>query len=186
MDLYLMDQILKGNIPRSGKVLDIGCGNGRNGIYFLQNGFEYHGWDKDKSSIRLLAYLAKGTDHKEAAFKHTDFLTENVQERADLIICSRVLHFADSRETFFRMWEKLVSLLKKKGILYVSMDSTVDTTLGKELQSGQTEFPDSKLRFALTLDIFKEMKKGFEEIEPLITIAHHNQRAQSFLLLKKN
>lgn len=49
MDLYLMDAILKGWIPQGGKVLDLGCGAGRNAIYFFREGYEYTGVDKDQS-----------------------------------------------------------------------------------------------------------------------------------------
>lgn len=36
---------------KRGKVLDIGCGNGRNSIYLTKNGFEVEGIDFSKSSI---------------------------------------------------------------------------------------------------------------------------------------
>jgi len=37
MDVYLFDQLLKGNILPSHKIIDIGCGSGRNLYYFLKN-----------------------------------------------------------------------------------------------------------------------------------------------------
>ena len=49
MDLYLIDAILKGEIPGTGSVLDLGCGAGRNAVYFLNQGFEYTGVDSDES-----------------------------------------------------------------------------------------------------------------------------------------
>lgn len=185
IDLFLMDLILKGKIPEKSKVLDVGCGAGRNAVYFLQNNYEYHGWDTDSSKLKLISYLAKSMNILDTHFDKIDFLTANPSNKFDLIICSRVLHFAQSKNQFFEMWNKLKSFIESDGLLYVSMDSVVDTNIGKELEDGKYEFPDTKMRFALTREIYQEIKKGFEEIEPLRTLVHHQERAQSFICLRK-
>ena len=178
-----MDLILKGNVNPSSRVLDIGCGEGRNGIYFIQNGYEYHGWDTDESKISLLEYLSKSIIGAKVTFEIQDFRRASSNETYDLIICSRVLHFAESEEDFYEMWKKLTSLLSSGGIIYLSMDSVIETSIGKRLESGKVEFPDGKIRFTLTKELYVEIKKGFEEIEPLRTLVHHKERAQSFLCL---
>ncbi len=185
MDLFLMDLILKGKVSEDARILDVGCGEGRNGIFFIRNGYEYRGWDSDASKLKLLEYLVQTLDNHSAAFQHVDILSANTAEKFDVIICSRVLHFSDSIDDFFKKWQKLVSLLNNGGIIYLSMDSAMDNTLANPIGGGKFEFPDTKIRFALTSDLYKEMKKGFEEIEPLRTLAHHNERAQSFVLLRK-
>ena len=185
MDLFLMDLILKGKVPEDARVLDIGCGEGRNGIYFIRNGYVYHGWDNDPSRLKLLEYLAQTLESHRATFKETDLRTADTSQTFDFIICSRMLHFADSIEDFQLMWQKLNSILAPGGVVYISMDSAVDNTLAKPLGEGKFEFPDTKIRFALTNTLYEEMKKGLEEIEPLRTLVHHNERAQSFLVLRK-
>ncbi|CAM3786006.1 Class I SAM-dependent methyltransferase [Mucilaginibacter galii] len=45
IDIYLFDQLLKGTYNGCHNVLDVGCGGGRNLVYFLQNGFEVYGVD---------------------------------------------------------------------------------------------------------------------------------------------
>jgi len=40
IDVYLIDQLLKGRIQPNGKILDAGCGGGRNIHYLIRNGFE--------------------------------------------------------------------------------------------------------------------------------------------------
>ncbi|MEP0985942.1 class I SAM-dependent methyltransferase [Ekhidna sp.] len=185
MDLFLMDLILKGKIPEGSKVLDVGCGEGRNAVYFLQNSFEYHGWDTDASKLKLISYLANSMKIAGAHFVECDFLTVKPTHKFDLVICSRLLHFSQSEKQFFEMWDKLKSFLKKGGILYITMDSLVGTNIGKPLENGQYEFPDTKVRFALTDKLYNAIKKGFDEVEPLRTVVHHHERAQSFLCLKK-
>ncbi|SNS48015.1 Methyltransferase domain-containing protein [Ekhidna lutea] len=185
MDLFLMDVILKGHVKEGTKVLDVGCGEGRNGVYFLRNRFEYHGWDTDESKIKLLSYLAHSLETSNSHFRIGDFRTVESTQKFNFIICSRVLHFAESSEIFLSMWLKLKSLLVDGGIIYASLDSVVDNMIGNNEGEGMFSFPDSKLRFALTTELYNEMKKGFEEIEPLRTLVHHKERAQSFVVLKK-
>ena len=47
IDIYLFDQILRGRIGRGMRVLDAGCGAGRNLVYFLREGYEVFGVDLD-------------------------------------------------------------------------------------------------------------------------------------------
>lgn len=180
-----MDLILKGKIVDDAKVLDVGCGEGRNGIFFIRNGYEYQGWDKDASKLKLLEYLTRSLRSHRASFEVQDLQSSESSETFDFIICSRVLHFASSHQEFLTMWQKLRSLLRSGGIIYASMDSAVDNTLAKSLGDGRVEFPDTKVRFALTDEGYEAIKKGFEEVEPLRTVAHHNERAQSFLVFRK-
>src|SRR5262245_19611961 len=58
IDIYLFDQILKGRFDRRARVLDAGCGDGRNLVYFLRRGFECHGADQDGGSVELVRRLA--------------------------------------------------------------------------------------------------------------------------------
>lgn len=185
MDLFLMDLILKGHVPQKAHVLDIGCGEGRNGIYFLQQGFEYQGWDTDESKLRLIEYMAQSMKQSNAKFKIQDLRDAQEVDQFDFIICARVLHFAESRQDFFNMWNILNGLLMKGGILYLTMDSIIDAQIGKPMEDEKVEFPGGKIRFPLSEEIYSEIKKGFEEIEPLRTLVHHKERAQSFVCLRK-
>ena len=47
IDIYLFDQILRGRIARGMRVLDAGCGSGRNLVYLLREGYEVFGVDAD-------------------------------------------------------------------------------------------------------------------------------------------
>ncbi|WP_462254001.1 class I SAM-dependent methyltransferase [Ekhidna sp.] len=185
MDLFLMDLVLKGTVSFPSKVLDVGCGEGRNGIYFIQNGYEYLGIDIDRSKLSLIQYLSENLPDSKAKFKNVDLRDSDSQDEFDLIICSRVLHFAKSEEDLKEMWRILNMSLKTDGILYIAMDSIVDTTMGRNLENGLVEFPDKKVRFALTQETYQDLKKGFKEIEPLRTLVHQNMHAQSFMCLKK-
>ena len=45
IDIYLFDQFLKNRFAPEMKILDAGCGGGRNLVYFLRSGFPVFGVD---------------------------------------------------------------------------------------------------------------------------------------------
>ncbi len=62
IDIYLFDQLLKGRLVPGMRVLDAGCGSGRNLVYLLRSGYEVFGVDESADAIahtrRLAAALA--------------------------------------------------------------------------------------------------------------------------------
>lgn len=56
----------------SGKILDIGCGAGRDSVWFTQNGYEFTGFDASENMVRL----AKEKNPK-AQFLQADFYSFN-------------------------------------------------------------------------------------------------------------
>ena len=45
IDIYVFDQLLKGRISPGMRILDAGCGSGRNLVYFLREGYEVYAVD---------------------------------------------------------------------------------------------------------------------------------------------
>ncbi|MEO8078642.1 MAG: class I SAM-dependent methyltransferase, partial [Acidobacteriota bacterium] len=43
IDIYLFDQLLRGRIRPGMRIVDAGCGGGRNLVYLLRNGFDVSG-----------------------------------------------------------------------------------------------------------------------------------------------
>lgn len=58
IDIYLFDQLLKGRIAPGMRVLDAGCGTGRNLVYFLRSGYEVFGVDESEEAILQVRKLA--------------------------------------------------------------------------------------------------------------------------------
>ena len=124
--------------------------------------------------------------NSRASFEVGTIQNFDTDVRYDLVICSRVMHFAATKKEFETWWDLIRSYVREGGLLYASMDSTIENTLAKKIGEDQFEFPDGMVRLALTDGLYDKMKKGFDEVEPLKTIVHHKARAQSFMLLKKN
>jgi SAM-dependent methyltransferase len=58
IDIYLFDQLLKRRFVPGMRVLDAGCGSGRNLIYFLRSGYEVFGVDESEQAIAQTRQLA--------------------------------------------------------------------------------------------------------------------------------
>ncbi|MDX1627331.1 MAG: methyltransferase domain-containing protein, partial [Fulvivirga sp.] len=53
VDIYLLDQILKGRFEGRKRLLDAGCGEGRNLRYFADNKYEVHGIDTNPTVVKM-------------------------------------------------------------------------------------------------------------------------------------
>jgi len=128
IDIYVFDQILRGNIAPGMRVLDAGCGYGRNLVYVLREGCEVFAVDQD----------AAGIDHvrRLSASLHTGLPNENFQvgaldaipfadEIADVVICNAVLHFSRDEEHFRGILAELWRVLKPGGMLFCRLGSRI-------------------------------------------------------------
>ena len=97
IDIYLFDQLLKGRITLGMRILDAGCGAGRNLVYFLREGYEVYAVDADMhavESVRSLALMFA------PALPASNFRIEPVEcmsfddACADVVVSNTVLHFA--------------------------------------------------------------------------------------------
>ena len=151
IDIYLFDQLLKGTYDGCKKVIDVGCGNGRNLVYFLQNGFEVFGIDQDPGAIaevkQLSKQLAPGNDlenFKVALVEELPFEDESF----DLAICSAVLHFAENEKHFDTMVQSIWRVIRPGGFLFARLASDIGIEkLVLDLGNRRFYLPDGSERF---------------------------------------
>ncbi len=186
-DIYLLDQIMKGRYQKSQKILDAGCGSGRNMKWFLLNDFDIYGIDTSEAAIMNLkkvnANLVDG-QLQVAALEEIPFDNNFF----DHIICSAVLHFAKSVAHFKEMFSELLRVLKPGGTLFIRMASDIGIENQVELLSdGNYKIPDGSMRFLLTKPLLEEIKNEFlfSFLEPLKTVNVNDIRCMSTLVLQK-
>ncbi len=128
IDIYVFDQILRGNITPGMCVLDAGCGYGRNLVYLLREGCEVYALDQDAAGVDHVRALSQSLGTKlppnnfqVGAIEHMPF----AGSFADVVICSSVLHFARDDEHFQAMLAELWRVLKPGGMLFCRLGSRI-------------------------------------------------------------
>jgi ubiquinone/menaquinone biosynthesis C-methylase UbiE len=107
----------------------------------------------------------------------------------DHIICSAVLHFAESNQQFNAMLSEMTRLLKPGGSLFIRMTSNIGIeNMVIEVSDGVYKIPDGSTRFLLTKSMLKKLliQYRFILIEPLKTVNVEDTRCMTTLLLKKD
>ncbi len=151
IDVYLFDQLLKGRIAPGMRVIDMGCGGGRNLVYLLRQGFDVRGSDQNPKAIRAVRRLAAELRPElgPGGFR-VDRIEAPTFEAAsgDIVICNAVLHFARDRTHFDAMIDGLWRVLAPGGILFCRLASSVGLE-GRthSLGNGRHLLPDGSERF---------------------------------------
>ncbi|WP_312320272.1 tellurite resistance methyltransferase TehB [Atlantibacter hermannii] len=80
----------------SGRVLDLGCGNGRNSLYLAANGFDVTAWDKNPSSIANIQRIAQAEGLTSIQSDARDLNTLTFDGEYDFILSTVVMMFLES------------------------------------------------------------------------------------------
>ena len=191
IDIYVFDQLLRGRIKPAMRVLDAGCGSGRNLVYLLRSGYEVFGADADADAIRSVRRLAADLAPTLPA---ENFRVEPVEQMtfpdafADVVLSSAVLHFASDDRQFAAMVDEMWRVLKPGGMLF----SRLASAIGMETQVRRTSgrrflLPDGSERYlvdeAMLVDLTRRLGGTF--LDPLKTTIVQNQRCMTTWVVRK-
>jgi tellurite methyltransferase len=191
IDIYLFDQLLRGRLKPGMRVLDAGCGSGRNLVYLLQSGYEVFAVDPDADAIasvrRLAATLAPHLSGE-------NFRVESVERMtfpdafADAVLSSAVLHFARDDEQFAEMVWGMWRVLKPGGLLFCRLASAIGMeTRVKQVSERRFLLPDGSERYLVDEALLVELtgKLGGTLLDPLKTTIVHDQRCMTTWVIQK-
>jgi len=157
LDIYLIDQMMKGRLNNSLRVLDAGCGTGRNLIPLSRDNYNISGFDPNHNCINRLK-----EELEDPCIVKVDSIEEfNSQYKFDFIICNAVLHFAKDHLHFNLLFKSLVNLLSSKGVLFIRMTSDIGQENMKDVGSGRFILPDKSERYLITRERIDELCKIF-------------------------
>lgn len=173
------------------KILDAGCGEGRNAVYFINEGFQIFGIDQNQTAIQYCRFMAKSLDKEYDAHRFQVAGLEEIpfhQSAFDAVICSAVLHFAKDEANFWQMMHEMLRVLKPGGILWFRMTTAFGGILeqSESLGNGRYLLPDGSERFLLDqmkLDRLKEL--GLEFLESPKTVLVLGQREMGVFVMRK-
>lgn len=186
VDIYILDQILKDRYQPGAKILDAGCGSGRNLKWFYQSDFEIHGTDTDTERLQHCKdlYVLQQNNFIEAAVEQMPYESNSFNH----VICNAVLHFATDLSHFYKMFEELLRILKPQGSLFIRIASNFGIESKVKLVSESVyKLPDGSTRFLLTQDILTDLQKNKSIcwLEDVKTTIVHNKRCMTTLVLQK-
>ncbi|SEJ13790.1 Methyltransferase domain-containing protein [Cyclobacterium xiamenense] len=192
IDIYLLDQLLKGRFEKDMLLLDAGCGEGRNSHYFIRGGYQILGVDSNPTAIQMARITAKTLD---PTFDAQRFIVAPVEDLPfhrgafDALISSAVMHFARDRVHFDAMFGEQMRVLKKGGLFWLRMCSDAGGCfpLSGDPADRQQALPDGTERFVLTEQLLSEVMKCYRLslLEPAKSVVVHGQRAMGAYLFKK-
>jgi tellurite methyltransferase len=191
IDIYLFDQLLKGRFDGCNKVLDVGCGGGRNLVYFLQNGYDVYGIDPNPNAVAEVRALSKTLAPANALANFINCPAESMpfdDATFDLAICSAVLHFAEDSNHFDAMLRATWRVLKPGGYLFARLASDIGIeSLVTPLGNSRYALPDGSERFLVNEQILMEYTQDLngELFEPIKTTNVQNLRCMTTWCLQK-
>lgn len=174
------------------RILDAGCGGGRNLIYFFRQGYEVFGVDRDPYAIEETRVIAKELAPK---LPERNFRVEAIEkmsfadEFADVVLSSAVLHFAEDELHFAAMLEGSWRKLKPGGLFFCRLASSIGIeNLLQPLGSGRYLLPDGSERFLVTAARLEQWTQtlGAGYAEPLKTTLVDKERSMSTWVLRRD
>lgn len=192
IDIYLFDQLLRGRVRPGMRVLDAGCGGGRNLVYLLREGFEVYAADADPQAVagvrRMAAVLAPGLPAENFRVEAVEAMSFP-DEFADLVISSAVLHFARDDARFHAMLQGTWRVLKPGGLLFCRLASSIGMVERMHPIDGRRcRLPDGSDRYLVDEPLLLELTAGLggELADPLKTTVVQDQRCMTTWVVRKN
>ncbi len=189
IDIYVFDQILRGNITSDMRVLDAGCGYGRNLVHLLRERTEIFALDADPDGVSHVRALS--------ASLGTGLPAENFQvgviERmpfpdnfADVVLCNSVLHFARDERHFLAMLRDLWRVLKPGGLFFCRLGSRIGMDF-ERLRENIFLVGDGSEWFLVDEDMLLDLTEKMNAVlvDPLKTTVVQDFRCMTTWVLRK-
>ncbi len=191
IDIYVFDQLLRGRIAPGMRLLDAGCGGGRNLVYFFRNGYEIFGVDSDPGAIASVRAVA---GRLAPALPESNFRAEPIERMtfpdafADVVLASAVLHFARDDAHFDAMVHEMWRVLKPGGLLFCRLASSIGMETRVQRIAGRRHWlPDGSERYLVDQAMLLERTRalGGELVDPLKTTVVQDARAMTTWVVRK-
>jgi tellurite methyltransferase len=190
IDIYLFDQLLRGRFDRRSRVLDAGCGGGRNIVYLLRRGYTCFGIDRDAAAIAemraLAAQLAPALPPAHFQVGEIDRLPWP-DASMDAVVCSAVLHFAADQAHADRMVAEMWRVLAPDGLLFARLASNIGLEDRIGAAGRRVRLPDGSDRFIVDERILMAWtaRLGGQLLDPIKTTVVQRQRCMTTWSVRK-
>ncbi|MEO6526971.1 MAG: class I SAM-dependent methyltransferase [Gemmatimonadaceae bacterium] len=191
IDVYLFDQLLRGRITEEMRVLDAGCGTGRNLVFLMREGFEVWGVDERLDAIEHMQRLAAQLAPRLAADR---FRVEQIEALSlasgsvDVVISCAVLHFARDDAHWMAMVSEMWRVLAPGGILFARLATSVGQTELQPLGGRRFVLPDGSARYLVDHEMLIDVTRrlGGALLDPLKSTVVDGLRSMGTWVVRKS
>jgi tellurite methyltransferase len=189
IDIYLFDQLLRGNITPGMRILDAGCGSGRNLVYLLREGYEIFAVDQNPAAVEQTRALAASLG---AALPADNIRLELLESMSfpdaffDLVHCSAVLHFSRNDAHFNAILQNLWRVLKPGGLLFCRLASTIGMP-HQHVEGRRYLAPNGVELYCVDEAFLMHLTAKFNAqlVDPIKTTVVQNQRCMTTWVIRK-
>ncbi|HEY4359299.1 MAG TPA: class I SAM-dependent methyltransferase [Acidobacteriaceae bacterium] len=190
IDIYVFDQILRGNIGAGMRILDAGCGYGRNLVHLLREGCEIFAVDADPSGVDHVRKLAASLGRN---LPDENFQVARLEELpfpaafADVVICNSVLHFSRDEDHFRAMLAELWRVLRPGGMLFCRLGSRIGMDF-ERAGGGRYVIGDGSVWFLADEEMLLEFTEDLNAtlVDPLKTTIVQDYRCMTTWVMRKH
>jgi len=190
IDIHLFDQLLRGRITEGMRVLDAGCGAGRNLVYLMREGFDVWGVDERPESIvhvrRLASRIAPQLEDGRFRVELVEAMSF-ADASMDAVISSAVLHFARDEAHWMAMVRGMWRVLKPGGVLFARLATSVGQQQLRPLGGRRFILPDGSARYLVDHELLIEATRelGGELIDAVRSTVVHELRSMGTWVVRK-
>ncbi len=189
IDIYVFDQILRGNIGPGMRVVDAGCGYGRNLVHLLREGCEVFALDLNAEGVEHVRQLSAVL---RTGLPPANFVVGAIEAMpfpdalADVVMCSSVLHFAENEAHFRAMLAELWRVLRPGGMLFCRLGSRIGMDFAS-VGGGRFAMPDGSAWFLVDEAMLMALTEELDAVlaDPLKTTIVQDFRCMTTWVLRK-
>lgn len=168
---FILKDLFEKYIPNksSAKILEIGCGEGQNAIYLMNEGYNIEASDVSKEAINWCKTEARKNGLNKEKFFVLDALENNFSKKYDLIYSISTLHMLVLDEDRKKFLDFVCNHLNDTGVAVISImgdgiNEKNDTDITKSFDIVERNINGKTVKVAATSCRIVNWKTFFEEI----------------------
>lgn len=157
-------------------LLDLGCGDGKDSLFFAENGAKVVAIDISEKALRSIKernpnIVVEQQNLEQLTLPHNAF---------DVIYAHLSLHYFTDEKTI-EIIEKLRLALKNQGSLFIKVKSTGDWQFGQGKKISNFIFEDGHLRHFFTVQHIENLLKAFSKHDVVETKDFYDGHPHAFI-----
>jgi len=155
-----------------GRLLDVGCGEGADSVYFAKKGFQVAAIDNNESYLNRLRRFVTDNGYNGVAIKYGDVISYPYPQNYFDVINCLLVGCCMKRSEFEKLVVTLKQALKKSGIIIMSLRNYLDEEFNEYVSSEKMIEPNTfrkkedccKIRYFIEKDKLRESFSDFEVV----------------------